>query len=319
MHMQPCTVCRSHFSRTVYTVKNPLTDSPISHLFINKCSQCGNVFLGNSPHTFQDALYDYYALRSPIHPLSSLSQATKTSYDRVFRAFSHYIKPVSILDVGCGTGEFVAYGNSRGVNVSGIDLSSSAVSIAQSFHLPVHLNSLDRLPHYLSYDVITLFEVLEHVERPCELIQQACDRLQIGGLLYITTPNYSSLDRFFFGPRWRVFHPEHITYFSTQQLLRLIPTCDPRFEILNYQSNNFDVQIFQYFFSLFNSIFSKIRLLPSPADQDHSSLSSASHNYSIREHSDTNQYLRFLKSLINRFLTTFSLGSTSILLLRRTY
>jgi len=319
MLTQACTICRSHESRPVYNIKNPIPDALVTNLCINKCCQCGNIFLGNSPHTFQDHLYDYYAFRSPIHPLNTISPATKASYDRVFSAFFRYINPTSILDVGCGTGEFVAYGNSKGLNLSGIDLSSSAVSIAQSFDIPVSLTSLDRLSKDASYDVITLFEVLEHVERPSELLIQACDRLHIGGLLYITTPNYSSLDRYLFGPRWRVFHPEHITYFSTQQLLRLIPACDPRFEILQYYSNNFDIQLIKCLFSPLKGIFKLFRPLSSPTKIINLNPSPCSNQYSIREYTASNRCLGFIKFLINKLLTRLSLGSTSIFLVRRSY
>lgn len=105
-----------------------------------------------------------------------------------------------VLDVGCGTGyllERLAAGGYRGV---GIDLSPDSVEIAQK--RLAEIGAGDRLraevgsayePPEGPFDLITLTDVLEHLEDPRRCLAALAERLSPGGLLVISTPNRRSL------------------------------------------------------------------------------------------------------------------------------
>jgi SAM-dependent methyltransferase len=69
------------------------------------------------------------------------------------------------------------------------------------------------------FDVVTLIEVIEHLDDPVHALRQAVRWLRPGGLLYLTTPNVHSLNGRLLGPRWSIFcPPEHLTIWSPRGL-----------------------------------------------------------------------------------------------------
>jgi len=105
----------------------------------------------------------------------------------------------------------------RGWQVTGLDISARAVHrIRSKLGLPVLLGSLphpELAPN--SYDVITMWQSLEHVHDPSEVLRQAKDLLVSGGRLVVAVPNIDSQPFRWFGPAWYGLDlPRHLTHFS---------------------------------------------------------------------------------------------------------
>jgi SAM-dependent methyltransferase len=91
-----------------------------------------------------------------------------------------------------------------------------------------------------SFDVVTTFEVLEHMADPRREVRSIARVLRPGGVLYATTPNFSSLTRRLLGPRYRVIdYPEHLGYFRRSTLDRLL--CEAGFTRIDLRSTGFSV------------------------------------------------------------------------------
>ena len=158
--------------------------------------KCQTHFLAESAHAFQEDLYSYYNQFSKDEDL--VSPLTLLSFSRVLDKLCKISNIQPILDVGCGKGEFVWAAKNMGYVIKGIELSREAVSVARCSDLPVQQQSLfSEELESSTWNTITMFEVLEHVDNPLSFIKRAADLLAPNGLLYLTTPNYSSLDRFF--------------------------------------------------------------------------------------------------------------------------
>jgi len=100
-----------------------------------------------------------------------------------------------VLDVGCGTGELAFLIGSRGAKeVIGIDYSYSAIHIAkQSYKLPeLVYKCMDVRNVTGQFDVITLVGILEHIDKPEELLIKAKRLLKKGGSIIVTCPNWSN-------------------------------------------------------------------------------------------------------------------------------
>jgi 2-polyprenyl-6-hydroxyphenyl methylase/3-demethylubiquinone-9 3-methyltransferase len=97
-----------------------------------------------------------------------------------------------VLDVGCGTGAFLAELERLGARVEGIELADERVLYARRVHgLSVHkhpLGSEHWLSQQASFDLVSLFDVLEHVDRPLQTLCDAAAMLRPGGVLAVTTP-----------------------------------------------------------------------------------------------------------------------------------
>ncbi|MDG2195059.1 MAG: class I SAM-dependent methyltransferase [Polaribacter sp.] len=126
----------------------------------------------------------------------------------------------NLLDVGAGTGDFLNTCKTNGWNVSGIEPNKDARknALKKGIRLEVDLFSLQ--PN--SFDVITLWHVLEHVARLDEYIEQLKKVLKPDGVLFIAVPNYKSFDAAYYKEHWAAFDvPRHLWHFSQFSIQKL--------------------------------------------------------------------------------------------------
>jgi len=134
-----------------------------------------------------------------------------------------------VLDVGAGTGEFLSYMQDQGYEVVGLEPSSKIGEKAKSKGLEIHNKTVEEFvgSGHNSFDVVTLFHVLEHVPNPVEVVESAYSLLSPGGVLVVKVPNEFnplqvsareslSLDD------WWIVPPVHINYFDYDSLGALI-------------------------------------------------------------------------------------------------
>ncbi|MFO0947257.1 MAG: class I SAM-dependent methyltransferase [Planctomycetota bacterium] len=130
-------------------------------------------------------------------------------------------KGARLLDFGCGSGRYLAKMRSLGWDVLGVDLSERAVKQArQAFDVPAVVGSIPSrdLPAN-SFDLITAWEVLEHLQRPRQALAGIRALLRHGGRLVLTVPNQTGWAARYFGPDWVGLDlPRHLTHFSPATL-----------------------------------------------------------------------------------------------------
>jgi 2-polyprenyl-3-methyl-5-hydroxy-6-metoxy-1,4-benzoquinol methylase len=156
----------------------------------------------NVGDTFDSRLYNYYARYSGL-PIEEVYNSTNTAgYLELMRCFETLLKPLiderlpDSLDVGCGHGQFVFTACSNGWNARGIDLSESAIQVGKSFGVPIEARDVfDRSILPDSFDLVTMFEFIEHLSNPGRFLKRAETIVRPGGIVYITTPNFDSLER----------------------------------------------------------------------------------------------------------------------------
>jgi SAM-dependent methyltransferase len=78
----------------------------------------------------------------------------------------------------------------------------------------------DTPAHLAGFDAVTLWDVLEHVERPVDFLRACIERLRPGGHLLVNVPDLESLPARLMGARWPLLLPEHLNYFSLASLRR---------------------------------------------------------------------------------------------------
>ena len=127
------------------------------------------------------------------------------------------------MDVGCGIGYFLEIAKQRGWEVYGSELTDEAVRICREKGINMHHGKLDsQLYPPGSFDVVTSFEVLEHINNPKQEVRNFHTLLRNGGIIYLTTPNFNSLSRFLLKERWNVLsYPEHLCYYTPRTIQRL--------------------------------------------------------------------------------------------------
>ena len=130
-----------------------------------------------------------------------------------------------LLDVGCGAGYFLDAAREAGWQVQGVELSSAAASVGrEQLGLDIFQGTLaDAAFPDASFDVLTLFEVLEHLRDPGAVLAEARRILKPGGLLVVQVPNDVEAYRAWLSRsdnRWWVIPPLHLFYFTEPTLRR---------------------------------------------------------------------------------------------------
>jgi SAM-dependent methyltransferase len=132
--------------------------------------------------------------------------------------------PRAILDVGCATGVFLAAGSDNWRKI-GVELTAEAAHLARAqFGLHVHQGSIDHisLPP-ASFDVVTMWDVLEHVHNPTRTLQQVRTLLRPDGILVARVPNRNSWDARLWGAAWAgLDQPRHLFVPDETTLARLL-------------------------------------------------------------------------------------------------
>lgn len=172
--------------------------------------------------------YGYcFSHRSPLgrYVMYCLPPTLRWEWDRHAR---HLPRPVPgldrLLDVGCGGGEFLIQAAAAGWSVEGVDFDERAVAIAKSRGVRVRAGSLEAQGYPSdSFDVVTLSHVIEHVHDPSGLLEECVRILKPGGLLWVATPNASSVGLGLYGKDWHWVHaPHHLMLFNRRTLGNLI-------------------------------------------------------------------------------------------------
>jgi 2-polyprenyl-3-methyl-5-hydroxy-6-metoxy-1,4-benzoquinol methylase len=261
--------------------------------------------LGNYSHYYNEKLYDYYKDYIALSENEIYKNSIQNSYIKVLGLLSRYKSINTILDVGCGMGEFVYAAKKLNYNVIGIEYSKNAVKNACRFNLPVYQKDFFSTDfNSKKYDLITFFEVLEHVSNPFEFLKRANDLLTPNGLIYITTPNFNSLEHLILKNNWNVLHREHISYFNKRNLIKLISNIN-QLEIVYIETRNISMDAFYF-------IYKKLCIFKKYKKND-----AMKANLFIQDKSNDSVFFYILKKLINYILNFFNLGSTFILILKK--
>jgi 2-polyprenyl-3-methyl-5-hydroxy-6-metoxy-1,4-benzoquinol methylase len=149
----------------------------------------------------------------------------KTFAGRLKR-LERYVQPGRLLDVGCAAGFFLDVAHERGWQVEGMDVSSFAVEYARNrFGYDVRHGSLTDLDFPAgAYDLVTMWDVIEHVPDPMAYVRKAASLVRPGGVFALATPDVDSVPARLTGARWVGYKlsEEHVYYFSTKMLARML-------------------------------------------------------------------------------------------------
>jgi len=138
----------------------------------------------------------------------------------------------NLLDVGCGTGDFLKTAKENNWTVSGIEPNADARSIAnqktENAVFDIHqLNNFESG----SFDVITLWHVLEHLPDLEHQISTFKKLLKPNGRLVVAVPNYKSFDASYYNQFWAAFDvPRHLWHFDQQSISKLFASIDMEIE-----------------------------------------------------------------------------------------
>jgi 2-polyprenyl-3-methyl-5-hydroxy-6-metoxy-1,4-benzoquinol methylase len=280
MNHSHCLVCNS-------AKLKPLSAYQKAHLC--KCCNCGFVFAQQIPS--EQELIEYY---DGYGRNDYLSPVTIKRYNELLDAMEPFRKTNKLLDVGCGIGYFLEVAKERGWEVFGTEYTDRAIEICTEKGIQMKQGKLDPSNYEPgSFDVITSFEVLEHINNPLEETNNFNQLLRKGGLVYLTTPNFNSLLRHRLKERYDVItYPEHLSYYTPSTLKKLFTQCG--FRKLKIQTTGISLT----------------RLKTSQGQTSQAFISETSDDEQLRNKIEEKRYLQLAKTMVNGALTLLGVGDS---------
>lgn len=217
-----CELCGSSKNRTLYRSLPKL----------HRCLDCGLVYTHPMPTPAElMELYDdqYFVSHSSTVKGYDNYLRDRDNICRTFRKRFGYIRrflaqPGRVLDVGCAAGFFLSVAREMGWDAEGLDISDFAVELVRAEGFKAFCGPLENFPQpEKPYDLVTMWDVIEHVPSPKAYLERIGRLLRPGGYLVIATPVIDSLPRMIFGDRWMGFKEhEHLYFFSSKTLGRIL-------------------------------------------------------------------------------------------------
>lgn len=209
-------------------------DYTVSHetFHVKQCAQCSLAITTPRPET--EHLGKYYQSDEYISHSGKSSGGVGFVY-KLARSFAlkwKYAKITkfktsgSILDFGCGTGEFLNTMKLSNWSITGIEPSPDARLKAEILNSVKMHGTLDELANQ-KFDIITAWHVIEHVPDLTQTMQKLRSRLNKDGIIFIAVPNYQSPDAQQYQEQWAGFDvPRHLWHFSKKSMAKLLQSAD---------------------------------------------------------------------------------------------
>jgi SAM-dependent methyltransferase len=209
----------------------------VEGLDLYRCRLCRTEYFVQRPDraSFSKLYWDGYKLA--IYADDQVKAEYESRYEEILTdVLAEYPDVTSVLDIGCGIGNFVDWAGRRGLRAVGSDLDVRAVDSARERGLEVyHADDLDEHVAPGSVDMITLWDVIEHVYDPRDLLASALVYLRPGGIVVMETPDVSfparpvviAIRKVAEPIRWSdaLYFAGHKVYFSARGLSTLMARC----------------------------------------------------------------------------------------------
>jgi 2-polyprenyl-3-methyl-5-hydroxy-6-metoxy-1,4-benzoquinol methylase len=215
-----CPVCESSSLSTSFTARDHFLTQ--EYFLIAKCKSCGFLFTNPRPEPSELSRYyqsDEYLSHSATKKnfLGSIySLLRNVAIRRKYKLITKFKTKGKILDIGCGSGEFLNYFKHRDWETLGIEPAEKPREFATNkYGLSVFQEDQLNFFEHQSFDVITMWHVLEHISTLDERIVQVKKLLKKDGLLIIAIPNSQSWDAKHYKEYWAAWDvPRHLYHFT---------------------------------------------------------------------------------------------------------
>ena len=221
-----CAICGSRDLKVLFEAGDRNFGTTPARFIIARCEGCGvaqtlDVPFGEEARRFYPDVY---------YPTTELDGRAYERYIGRYqraklRGIRRFKKSGMLLDVGCGVGYFLREAGEHGFKAEGIEYSEVAAKTGRErFGLSIATGDALTAPLTTpAFDVITLWQVLEHLRNPRETLRKLGALLNPEGLLVIAVPNISSVQALLFRSRW--YHldvPRHLMHYDPASLRRLL-------------------------------------------------------------------------------------------------
>lgn len=194
-----------------------------------RCQACGQLLSQCTTAHYWQSMQEFDDPQGTL-PVAGSEQRrfkrSKSFLDQITKLLGQPPEQIRLLDVGCSSGAFLNTAVKLGFRAEGVEPAPKAAATAQAAGLKVHQGLLQEAGYADGqFDAITLFEVIEHLQQPLELLHECQRILRPGGILLIGTGNAASWSMAAMGARWEYLdiakHGGHVSFFSPGSIASL--------------------------------------------------------------------------------------------------
>lgn len=186
-----------------------------------KCKYCHLIYM--NPTENVSKTIEYYFKAKNTHAPTIRESYLRTAKSQV-HLIQKYASGKNLLDIGCAQGFFLSSASKAGYTTKGIEISQDAAAYAiREFGLDVEAKPFEELRFAENhFDVVTLWQVLEHVPYPLMILKEVHRILKPGGIVVASTPNIEGIPARILRKRWWDIKRLHVNQFTTKTLTDIL-------------------------------------------------------------------------------------------------
>lgn len=231
-----CKVCKNH-DKNEFTTK--FTKDNVN---IVKCNNCGFVFI--PPYYRKQINYTEYKNEDSLNAVIAGNDWLKIQRHKLrYKTIRKYCSEGKLFDLGVGWGHFLHTGRLLGYEVAGIEMAKMPFTYAKDYlKLPVEcIDFFDYTPKTSYYDIVTMWDVLEHIDNCDKAVEKCAAMLKQGGYIVIQVPQIDSFIAQKHKENWQAMGLDHVNYFSKKTITNFLES--KGFEIVKIKSS-IEVKLF---------------------------------------------------------------------------
>jgi SAM-dependent methyltransferase len=213
----PCPICGQFGAQEWLRGPDRLHGRQEKYMLV-RCPNCSLVWLSDPPEPAE--MHVHYT--DAYHKLISAGGENSPARWRDRKhALMQFKQSGALLDIGCSSGSFLAFLRSESWKLYGIEMSSEAAKTAQEqSDAQVFAGDVLDAPFPREFfDVVTCFDVLEHLYEPRLVMARVAEWMKPGGIFYVLLPNLDSAEARVFGSYWHGLElPRHLFHYSPASL-----------------------------------------------------------------------------------------------------
>lgn len=208
---------------------------------VYECGSCGFYFI--PPFFRKQVQYTQYKDESVSKAVRAGNNWVKIQRHKLRMKFiKKFIPKGKLFDLGAGWGHFMLAAKEMGYEVSGIEISEQPyLYCVQDLKLPVEHLDFFKLPVDRTYDIITMWDVLEHIDEAGTFLAKCNQHTVSGGYLFLQVPQIDSYIAKREGGNWKMMGLDHVNYFSKKTITRILS--NHGYEVLSIKSS-FEIKLF---------------------------------------------------------------------------
>lgn len=234
-----CEICSE------YKIENFSEILPKAKVKLVKCNSCGFVFIPQNSRVKIE--YNNYRDEEVLKSVRAANNYVRFRRHKLrIKLIKKFKKYGNLYDIGVGWGHFANTAEKMGFNVDGIEISETMHHYATNdLNLKIEKGSFYEIPVKENfYDVITLWDVLEHLEKPLEVLKKANRMLKDNGIIVIQVPQIDSKVAKIQKEKWPMLSVEHQNYFSKSTIRLALEKSG--FKVLKFKTS-YELKLFLMF------------------------------------------------------------------------